>query len=53
MSTITERNDQYQRKIAGANRKTKKRSREKNLQFLNQGDTITVRQPKRFKVSSK
>ena len=43
MSTITERNDQYQRKIAGANRKTKKRSCEKNLQFLNQRGTITIR----------
>ena len=43
ISSITARNDQYQRKSADVNRVLKEKCREKKLQFLDHGNTITVR----------
>ena len=43
ISSITARNDQYQRKAADVNRVLKEKCREKKLQFLDHGNTITVR----------
>ena len=43
ISSITVRNDQYQRKAADVNRVLKEKCREKKLQFLDHGNTITVR----------
>ena len=37
-ASMPKKNSQYQKKIAGSNRKSKERSRKKILQFLNQGD---------------
>ena len=43
ISSITGRNDHYQRKAADANRMLKEKCREKKLQFLDHGNTIMVR----------
>ena len=43
ISSITARNDQYQKKAVDVNRELKEKCREKNLQFLNHRNTITVR----------
>ena len=43
ISSITARNDQYQKKAADVNRELKEKCREKKLQFLDYGNTITVR----------
>ena len=43
ISSITRRNDHYQRKAAEANWVLKEKCREKKLQFLYHGNTITVR----------
>ena len=48
ISSITARNDQYQRKAADVNRVLKEKCREKKLQFLDHGKT-----PKCFKASPK
>ena len=40
---ITLRNDQYQRKAADVNRKLKEKCRREKLQFLDHGNTISVR----------
>ena len=41
---ITARNYQYQKKAADINRELKEKCREKALQFLDHGNTITIRQ---------
>ena len=43
ISSITARNDQYQRKAADVNQVLKEKCREKKLQILDHGNTITVR----------
>ena len=43
ISSITARNDKYLRKAADINKNLKDRCREKNLNFINHGNTITVR----------
>ena len=40
ISGITAKTDQYQSKAADINQKLKEKCREKNLQFLNHGNTI-------------
>ena len=42
ISGITARNDQYQKKAADVNRELKEKCPEKNLQFLDHGNTIKV-----------
>ena len=43
ISSITARNDQYQKKAAGANQELKEKCRKKKLQFLDHDNTIAVR----------
>ena len=43
ISEITGRNDQYQKKAADVNRELKEKCHLKKLQFLDHGNTITVR----------
>ena len=43
ISSITARNDQYQKKAADVNRELKEKCRENKLQFLDHSNTITVR----------
>ena len=43
ISSITTRNDQYQRKAGDINQVLKEKCREKKLQLLDHGNTITVR----------
>ena len=43
ISGITAMNDQYQKKAADVNRELKENCHEKNLQFLDHGNTITLR----------
>ena len=44
ISSITARNDQYQKKAADVNQELKEKCREKKFQFLDQSNTITLRQ---------
>ena len=43
ISSITARNDQYQKKTADVNRVLKEKCQEKKTQFLDHGNTITER----------